>query len=287
MLVKQAKRLQSPCLMVTNHDAQSFPQLYIESEGEEKYNPLRFDRILADVPCSVIILSNIKGDGTFRKNLNLWRTWAVQNGNGLHKLQLMILQRGCEMLKVGGRIVYSTCSMNPIENEAVVAEMIRRGEGSIKLVDVSEQLEELKRSPGVINWIMADRDGSIYKSMDEVPVEQKKYIVESMFPPKDIESFGMSKCLRIYPHLQNTGGFFVAVLEKSCELPKRIAPDAEKKIAEKVTVSIESEGADQENIKKPRLMDDSQKLTHVAWTSKEEKPFIFLDSENEHVVNAR
>lgn len=56
MLVKQAKRLQSPCLMVTNHDAQSFPQLYIECEGEERYNPLRFDRILADVPCSVKLI---------------------------------------------------------------------------------------------------------------------------------------------------------------------------------------------------------------------------------------
>ncbi|KAJ0989894.1 hypothetical protein J5N97_008250 [Dioscorea zingiberensis] len=44
-------------------------------------------------------------------------------GNGLHRLQVEIAMRGIALLKVGGRIVYSTCSMNPVENEAVVAEV--------------------------------------------------------------------------------------------------------------------------------------------------------------------
>lgn len=37
--------------------------------------------------------------------------------------------RGAELTKVGGRIVYSTCSFNPVENEAVVAEVLRRTKG--------------------------------------------------------------------------------------------------------------------------------------------------------------
>jgi 16S rRNA C967 or C1407 C5-methylase (RsmB/RsmF family) len=291
MLVKQAKRLQSPCLMVTNHSAQSFPQLHIECEGTEKYNPLRFDRILADVPCS--------GDGTFRKNLNLWRTWAVQSGNGLHKLQCMILQRGCELLKVGGRIVYSTCSMNPIENEAVVAEIIRRSEGAIELVDVSDNLTGLKRNPGVLKWMMKDREGSVYKSFEEVPEEKKKYTVESMFPPKDIESFGIEKCLRIYPHLQNTGGFFVAVMQKITELPKRVvlaenlAPNADKDSKEEVNLEEETtaeEEVDEDTLRNKRAkIDDNQtvKQTHVAWSSKGESPLIFLNTDHELVINAR
>lgn len=45
-------------------------------------------------------------------------------------LQVRILQRGVEMLAVGGRIVYSTCSFNPVENEAVVAAILRRNKGS-------------------------------------------------------------------------------------------------------------------------------------------------------------
>jgi 16S rRNA C967 or C1407 C5-methylase (RsmB/RsmF family) len=74
-----------------------------------------FDRILCDVPCS--------GDGTIRKALDIWRRWTPGNGNGLHPLQLRIALHACQMLKVGGRLVYSTCTFNPVEDEAVVAEV--------------------------------------------------------------------------------------------------------------------------------------------------------------------
>lgn len=192
------------------------------------------------------------------------------------------------MLKVGGRIIYSTCSMNPIENEAVVAEIIKRAEGAIRLVDVSNDLLELKRNPGIIKWMMKDRDGSIYSSFEEVPEEKKKYIVESMFPSKNIQSFAMDKCLRVYPHLQNTGGFFVAVLEKTNELPKRVvtvAPEP-KDDGDKVALEESGEAIQEENSHK-RLKVGNEKQTHVAWTSREEKPFVFLNSEHELVVNAR
>ena len=59
MLVHQAKRLQSPCVVITNHDASIMPNLKV-SNGSD----LRFDRILCDVPCS--------GDGTMRKNADIW-----------------------------------------------------------------------------------------------------------------------------------------------------------------------------------------------------------------------
>lgn len=70
----------------------------------------------ADVPCS--------GDGTMRKNVDVWKKWSPAQGLGLHKTQLLILSRAVELCEVGGVIVYSTCSMNPIENEAVVAAVI-------------------------------------------------------------------------------------------------------------------------------------------------------------------
>lgn len=47
----------------------------------------------------------------------------------LHALQARILQRGVQLLKPGGRVVYSTCSLNPLEDEAVVAEILRRNRG--------------------------------------------------------------------------------------------------------------------------------------------------------------
>ena len=71
----------------------------------------KYDRVLCDVPCS--------GDGTGRKQRSVIRTWDVRHGLGLHALQLAILSRGIELLGYGGRLVYSTCSLNPIECEAV------------------------------------------------------------------------------------------------------------------------------------------------------------------------
>lgn len=79
--------------------------------------PLKFDRILADVPCS--------GDGTMRKSPDIWRRWSVQGGNSLHPLQLRIAVHGARLMQVGGRMVYSTCTFNPIEDEAVVAALLQ------------------------------------------------------------------------------------------------------------------------------------------------------------------
>lgn len=49
-------------------------------------------------------------------------------------------------------MVYSTCSLNPIENEAVIACIIRSSAGAVELVDVSQQLPQLKRTPGLSKW---------------------------------------------------------------------------------------------------------------------------------------
>ena len=48
------------------------------------------------------------------------------------------------MLAVGGRMVYSTCSLHPVEDEAVIARILQMCEGSVKLVDVSEKLPGLQ-----------------------------------------------------------------------------------------------------------------------------------------------
>ena len=65
---------------------------------------------------------------------------------------MRILVRGLELLAEGGQLVYSTCSMNPLENEAVVAMAIQMSKGAVELVDVSDQIPELKRSPGLSTW---------------------------------------------------------------------------------------------------------------------------------------
>jgi len=47
--------------------------------------------------------------------------------------------KSISILKVGGLIVYSTCSMNPVENEAVVQEIIKRSEGSVEIIDIHQK----------------------------------------------------------------------------------------------------------------------------------------------------
>lgn len=199
-LVHQAKRLQSPCLLVTNHPAQTFPRITTIKKQTMGKQILQFDRVLCDVPCS--------GDGTLRKNVNIWRRWNVCDGNGLHKLQKQILFRGCEMLKVGGRLVYSTCSFNPVENEAVVASVVSESEGALKIVNVDDRLNGLVRHNGLRHWGVSDKSGKMFYE------RHGDLFVDSMFPPEMVDELGLERCMRIYPFDQNTGGFFVAVIEK-------------------------------------------------------------------------
>ncbi|KAF4126642.1 multisite-specific tRNA:(cytosine-C5)-methyltransferase [Geosmithia morbida] len=230
MLVHQLKRLSSPNLMVTNHDATQFPSIKLPNrENPKKHLYLKFDRILADVPCS--------GDGTLRKNANLWKDWVPGSALGLHLTQIRILVRALQLLKVGGKVVYSTCSMNPVENEAVVAAAIARCGGlrNVEIADSSDKLPQLKRVPGMKSWSIMDKAGRIWNSWEEVDAFAKKNdgvipgrVVQSMFPAvgDDAEALPLDRCMRVYPHLQDTGGFFITVLEKKAEFKARNENDS-------------------------------------------------------------
>ena len=119
-----------------------------------------FDRVLCDVPCS--------GDGTARKNADMFIRWSPSGALALHPLQIQICMRGLALVKVGGLLVYSTCSLNPIEDEAVVCEVLRRCEGSVELLDPSKIVPGLKVSPGVSTWKVFDKDMQLFSSWDEL-----------------------------------------------------------------------------------------------------------------------
>ncbi|KAL2823373.1 S-adenosyl-L-methionine-dependent methyltransferase [Aspergillus cavernicola] len=243
MLVHQMKRLSSPNLIVTNHDATMFPSIRLPSKPSVDGKPspnryLKFDRILADVPCT--------GDGTARKNFGVWKDWTPMNAVGLHAVQVRILVRALQMLKVGGRVVYSTCSMNPIENEAVVASAIERcgGSDNVKVIDCSDELPGLKRVPGLKTWKVMDRENRLWNSWQEVQEHRAESGIaglgrlgEGMFPPAS--DIPLERCIRVYPHLQDTGGFFITVLEKQSEI--RAKPEDSSKVIPKGTVAALTE----------------------------------------------
>ncbi|KAG7671388.1 hypothetical protein Ndes2526A_g02089 [Nannochloris sp. 'desiccata'] len=215
MLTHQTQRMRSPAYFVTNHDAQNFPLLWDLDPSSTDIHVL-YDRILCDVPCS--------GDGTIRKQPDIWRRWNSNSGNGLHMLQLRITLRACELLKVGGKMVYSTCTFNPIEDEAVVAEVLRRTKGSMKLIDVSSQLPALKRQKGLLTWKVQDKNGW-FSNWEEGKNGFK--LDPSMFPGEDNGNLGLEHCMRYLPHHQNTGGFFVCVLEKVAPIENLQYPSLE------------------------------------------------------------
>ena len=231
MLIHQVKRLSSPNLIVTNHDATMFPSIKLPPDpGAHKNRYLKFDRILADVPCS--------GDGTARKNLNVWRDWNPGNALGLFAMQVRILVRALQMLKVGGRIVYSTCSMNPVENEAVIATATERcgGPSNVDIVDCADLLPELKRVQGLTTWGVMDKKGRTWQSWHEVEKQQSEEgpegfgkLAQGMFPrSQSDQQVPLKRCMRIYPHLQDTGGFFITVLEKRTEIRAKQEGEAKK-----------------------------------------------------------
>ncbi len=181
MMVHQVKRLQSPCVILTEEDASVYPRTFIDSpENPEELKQMFFDRILADVPCS--------GDGTMRKSPDIWGRWTPKIGRGHHELQKRILRRGLELLRVPEspdspdlpRLVYSTCSLNPVEDEAVVASILDACKGSVRLVEPN--LLNLPGSeaaskggfiarPGLKTWRILLGNDKWYNSLEEIPVK--------------------------------------------------------------------------------------------------------------------
>jgi len=197
------KTFQSSCLMIINHTGQTIPNI-CRIDG----SPVEYDHIVCDVPCS--------GDGTIRKNPNIWSDWHPGRGNGRFPLQLNIARRGLELLKVGGTMVYSSCSINQIENEAVIAALLNESDGNLELVDVNGKFPGLNWLPGLSYWKVFDSKMNEYSKYEDVPGNMRQQIFKEMFPPDRSTALSMNldRCMRFLPHLNDDGGFFVATLRK-------------------------------------------------------------------------
>ena len=77
-----------------------------------------FDKVLVDAPCS--------GEGMFRRDPGASRSWRVYSGDQCRRAQDEILDHAVKMLAPGGRLMYSTCTFNPQENEDAVAALLQR-----------------------------------------------------------------------------------------------------------------------------------------------------------------
>ena len=181
------------------------------AERLSHYLPPVFDRVLADVPCSG--LGHID---TLDENRDRYET--AKNPAAQYQLQYRILVTGARLLKVGGKIVYSTCSLNPEENESVLHEFISRY--PFKILDIPD-------IPGIhFRHGCTHFDGRTFHP--------------------DVE-----KARRVTPWETDTQGFFFAVLQKTDDMPERLsqrAPGA--KIIETLSADHPDVAAIHENIQR-------------------------------------
>ena len=108
-------------ILSRNVERMGVPNAIVVSAWPEKLAaiwPGAFDAIQCDAPCS--------GEGMFRRHPETRDEWNAESPAGCAKRQGDILDSAAIMLRPGGRLVYSTCTLNTIENEGVVEDFLRR-----------------------------------------------------------------------------------------------------------------------------------------------------------------
>lgn len=132
---------------------------------------MQFDKILLDAPCS--------GTGTIRKSLKTVQMWNPLMIERLSRTQKQLIGSAFQNLRPGGTMVYSTCSIDPEENEGIVDFLLSHGDAELLPIKLN-----LNRSEAIVEF------------------EGKKFDAE------------IKKCLRLWPQDNNTEGFFVAHIKK-------------------------------------------------------------------------
>jgi 16S rRNA (cytosine967-C5)-methyltransferase len=157
----------------------------IDSEHDAKIKRLagKIDRVLVDAPCS--------GLGTLRRNPDLkWRQ-SPESVAELAPKQLSILTSAARLVKVGGRLVYATCSMLEAENEGVVAKFLEAHPG-FKLVPARDVLAEQRIDLDTGDFLSLwphkhGTDGFFAAVLERIPVAKKEVESEDAAPQEAAE----------------------------------------------------------------------------------------------------
>ncbi len=136
--------------------------------------PNFFDHVLLDAPCS--------GEGTGFKSETALKFWRKEEINKIKWTQFQLLISAIKTLKPGWTLVYSTCTLNPYENEQNVAQILDQFKGIIELENIS--------------CIKADK------------------WVSTVWGEQVLGSKQAQKIRRLWPHRQWSGGFFIAKFRK-------------------------------------------------------------------------
>lgn len=142
-------------------------------EKLQKYFPSYFHRILVDAPCS--------GEGMFRKDISMAKSWEKHDTSYYTPIQSNIMENVHSMLRSKGKMVYSTCTFSPEENEEIIEKFIQRNEGFC-ILDIPKDNGFTGGRPEWINGTPS-----------------------------------LEGCIRLWPHMLEGEGHFVALMEKKPE----------------------------------------------------------------------
>jgi len=140
----------------------------------EKKKKIRFDKILVDAPCS--------GEGTLRKSPKTYLMWNINVIKNLSRIQKKLVAEAIKVLEVGGEMVYSTCTLAPEEDEAIVNFLVKNFD-----VEVLDIKLPLKFRCGICEWEGQQFSGEVQKAC------------------------------RLYPQDNDTDGFFLCKIKKLSE----------------------------------------------------------------------
>ncbi|NJE76032.1 tRNA (cytosine(49)-C(5))-methyltransferase [Thermococcus sp. ES12] len=130
-----------------------------------------FDRILLDAPCSSV--------GMIRKRWKFLESWRLKGVIKYMNIQKRLILAAYQALKPSGTLVYSTCTIDPLENEEVVDYLLRKTDARLGRINLP-----VKTSEPVLEW-----EGRVY-------------------------SEELKKALRIHPNDNDTEAFFIAKIVK-------------------------------------------------------------------------
>ncbi|MBM6382544.1 MAG: RsmB/NOP family class I SAM-dependent RNA methyltransferase [Paenibacillus sp.] len=143
--------------------------------------PHYFNKVLIDAPCS--------GEGMFRKDEDMVKSWEHHSVEKCVLMQRDILETAAKLLAPGGTIVYSTCTFAPEENEAMIAEFLNLNPD----FTVHDIPETAGFAPGRPDWV---------RQMLPETAEKTGAVLD--------QTRGTA---RLWPHLLEGEGHYVAVLQ--------------------------------------------------------------------------
>lgn len=139
-----------------------------------------FDKILIDAPCS--------WEWTYFKNEDSLKYWNIKNIKKISKLQFWLLESAIISLKIWWELVYSTCTLNKIENEEVIEKALEKYSDTIEIIPISKE-NKFKR-----NWPHKDLTGWFFvakirkiKSLNLEETEKKSWKEKENFVKQNLE----------------------------------------------------------------------------------------------------